>query len=90
MAKSKGCKCDICGGDMGSDGPTSCRSGSSRHYQAEDDARLLSDSQAVRDDPVRHKQALAHLDHKAKAAKMAADNETKIKKGLAAAFPEKD
>lgn len=57
------------------------------HYQAQGDARSLEEAQEVRGDDKRHKNAMAHLKKKADDTKKAVENEAKVKKGLAAAFP---
>jgi hypothetical protein len=56
-------------------------------FQAEDDARHLTEAQNVRLNEKRHQAALKHMKKKAGSIQAAVDLETKVKKGLAAAFP---
>lgn len=54
-----------------------------KDYQAESDARTLTEAEKVRGDGKRHTAACKKLKEQARVAEM----EAKIKKGLAAAFP---
>ena len=56
-------------------------------FQAEEDARHLHEAAKVRGDDKRHKAALNHLKKKSSDIQSAVDMETKVRKGLAAAFP---
>jgi hypothetical protein len=56
-------------------------------YRTEEDARHLERAAEVRADAKRHKAAMKHLKGKMGSLKGAMDMETKVKKGLAAAFP---
>jgi hypothetical protein len=55
-------------------------------YQAESDASALTRAQEIRDDETRHQAALRHLKKQAGNSKKTISVE-KVKKGLAAAFP---
>lgn len=54
-----------------------------KDWQADSDARTLTDAEKVRGDNKRHTAACKKLKEQARVAEM----EAKIKKGLAAAFP---
>jgi len=56
-------------------------------FQAEDDARHLTEAQNIRLDEKRHQAALKHMKKKAGSIQGAVDMETKVKEGLAKAFP---
>lgn len=56
-------------------------------FQAEDDARALTNAQEVRIDEKRHQGAIKHLKGKAGSVQAAIKMEEKVKKGLKAAFP---
>jgi hypothetical protein len=56
-------------------------------FQAEDDARHLTEAQNIRLDEKRHQAALKHMKKKAGSIQAAVDLEAKVKKGLDAAFP---
>jgi hypothetical protein len=58
-------------------------------YQAEEDGRTLMRAQEIRNDPKRHKAAMACLKKDAAAASEAVSLESKVKDGLKAAFPKK-
>jgi hypothetical protein len=59
-------------------------------FQAEDDARHLTTAQEIRLDEKRHQAALKHMKKKAGSVQAAVDMETKVKAGLAKAFPKGD
>jgi hypothetical protein len=56
-------------------------------FQAQDDARHLEEAANIRGDASRHQAAMRHMKKKHKGLQNAVDMETKVKKGLAAAFP---
>ena len=56
-------------------------------FQAEDDARHLTEAAKIRQDAKRHKLALNHMKKKASDIQSSVDMEKKAAKGLAAAFP---
>ena len=56
-------------------------------FQAEDDARHLTEAAKIRTDSKRHKAALNHMKKKASDIQSSVDMEKKAAKGLAAAFP---
>jgi hypothetical protein len=56
-------------------------------FQAEDDARHLTEAQTIRLDAKRHQAALRHMKKKAGSIQGAVDMEAKAKTGLAKAFP---
>lgn len=64
-----------------------CPTSGNKDWEAESDAGTLSRSQEIRNDEKRHKAALAYLKKQSTASAEAVSLETKVKKGLAAAFP---
>jgi hypothetical protein len=56
-------------------------------YRADADGHTLMEAQEIRNDPKRHKAAMACLKKDAAAAGSAVELESKVSKGLKAAFP---
>lgn len=73
---------------MAKKNPTPTAAEPKEDFQAEEDARALTSAQEIRLDEKRHQCALKCMKKKSGSIQAAVDMEEKVKKGLAAAFPE--